>query len=272
MLVTFVVAVNNREILDSHFLSSPCFRGPHQHQILLQEGYCSAAKAYNNGIDHSHNDLVVFVHQDVILGPTWMADLKRALTYLDKHDPEWGVLGVCGVVQPDVGRGYVYSSGIGIIGSPFETPARIRTLDEIVLILRKSSNLSFDEGLPHFHMYGTDICLTAERDGKNNYVISAFCIHNTQPYLVLPREFYEGYRYVRRKWMKYLPIKTTCIQISRSNYRMYKRKLEDLYFRYVRRRLYYGSRAANVPQLLEKVETLQRQRFSLEHIAPSHER
>jgi len=254
--ITFVIAVNNREILASNLLTSACFRPPHRHQILVQEGYSSAAKAYNNGIDRSDNDLIVFVHQDVVLGPHWLEDLERAITTLDAKDPSWGVIGSYGVLH-DEWRGYIYSSGLGILGAPFEQPVRVRTLDEIVLVLRKSTGLRFDESLPNFHMYGTDICLTAESAERNNYAISAFCVHNTRPYSVLPSEFYACYRYVRRKWMKRLPIETTCIQITRSNRTLYRRKLEDFYFRHIRREHYYAVRAINVPQLLTEVQMLQ---------------
>ena len=67
----------------------------------------------------------------------------------------------------------------------------VQTLDEIVLILKKSSGLRFDDSLPHFHFYGTDICLRAAQRGMRSYAISAFCVHNTHQTLVLPEEFYE---------------------------------------------------------------------------------
>jgi Glycosyltransferase like family len=238
-------------------MASPCFRSRHHNQILMQENYPSAAKAYNAGIDKAENDLIAFVHQDVILCASWIADVIHAVAHLARHDPHWGVIGSGGVLQKQ-GRAYVYSSGIGIIGSPFDEPVRVRTLDEIVLIIRKGSGLRFDEGLPRFHMYGPDICLTAENAGRKNYAISAFCIHNAQPHLVLPKEFYECYAYVRRKWKKHLPIETTCIEITWSNRWMYKRRLEDLYFRYVRHKQYYAKRASDVGQLLKEVEMLQK--------------
>jgi len=55
----------------------------------------------------------------------------------------------------------------------------VQTLDEIVLIFRRDSGLSFDETLPHFHFYGTDICMRAAEQGRQCYAISAFCVHNT---------------------------------------------------------------------------------------------
>jgi hypothetical protein len=256
MQVTFVVTVNRRDILENNFLASPCLRGPHPHQILIQEGFASASKSYNDGIDRSTNDLIVFVHQDVILPENWFSDLELALAHLEVDDPEWGVLGCYGERLHGYGRGYVYSSGLGIVGRPFERPARIQTLDEIVLILRKSSGLRFDDSLPHFHMYGADICMRAEEKGRNNYAISAFCIHNTQPSLILPDEFYECYRHVKRTWKHRLPIRTTCIRVTRFDLAMYRKRLGEMYIRYIHWKEFGGSRATDVKKLLRDVDEL----------------
>jgi hypothetical protein len=43
--------------------------------------------------------------------------------------------------------------------------------------------------LPHYHLYGTDICMAAREKGMMSYAIPAFCIHNTNQLLALPEEF-----------------------------------------------------------------------------------
>jgi len=261
--ITFVAAVNNREILENNLLASPCLRQPHPHQILIQEGFASATKAYNQAIDKSENDLIVFVHQDIILPEQWLSDLQRALKCLDEEDPEWGVTGSYGETLHDNGRGYIYSSGLGIMGRPFERPAQVQTLDEIVLILKKSSGLRFDESLPHFHMYGVDICMAAEEAGRKNYAISAFCVHNTAPSLTLGDDFYECYRHVKQRWKKRLPIQTTCVRITRYDRYMYRRRLGEMYVRYINPKVFGGSRAVNVQQLLREVDgMLTQKRFA----------
>lgn len=194
---TFVVAVNNRDVFETHFLASPCLGAPHAHEVLVQEGFKSASQAYNDAIDRARNDFIVFVHQDVILPERWLDQLESSLDYLEENDPQWGVLGCYGETRSQGGRGYVYSSGLGIIGQASEHPMPVQTLDEIVLVLRKSSGLRFDGNLPHFHLYGTDICLRAEQLGRKNYALSAFCIHNTNQGYVLPKEFYECYWRIR---------------------------------------------------------------------------
>jgi hypothetical protein len=233
--ITFVIAVNNRNVFESNFLASPCLNGAHPHQIIVQEGFSSASIAYNDAIDRSTNDLIVFAHQDMIFPEFWLLDLQRALDSLQQTDPEWGVLGCYGETL-DEGRGYIYSGGLGIMGKPTDRPTTVQTLDEIVLILRKSSGLRFDESLPHFHFYGADICMAAAARGWKSYAISAFCIHNTQQIFILPKEFYESYRYMKRKWKHSLPIRTTCATITKFDSYMYKKRIQEVYLRFIRRR------------------------------------
>jgi len=234
--ITFVIAVNNKDVFESNFLASPCLSGAHSHQIIVQEGFSSASTAYNDAIDRSANDLIVFAHQDMIFPEFWLFDLQRALDSLQQTDPQWGVLGCYGETLEDNGRGYIYSGGLGIMGKPTDRPAPVQTLDEIVLILRKSSGLRFDEGLPHFHFYGADICMAAAARGLKSYAISAFCIHNTQQNLILPKEFYESYRHVKQRWRNSLPIRTTCVTMTKFDSHMYRKRIQELYLRFIRRK------------------------------------
>lgn len=225
--ITFSVATNSRETVENNLLASACFRKPHHHQILLQSAFCSAALAYNDAIEKSDNDLIVLAHQDIFLPESWLTQLERALDYLEVNDPAWGVLGCYGKTVDGRGWGHLYSSGRGVIGEPLERPVPIQTLDEIVLILRKSSGLRFDEHLPYFHLYGADICLSAAKLGRTSYAISAFCVHNTVQTLVLPKEFYCCCNHIKRVWKDWLPIQTTCVRITRFNIPLYKRRLRE---------------------------------------------
>jgi Glycosyltransferase like family len=256
--ITFAVAVNNRAVFKTNFLASPCLRGVHDHEVLAQEGFISAAKAYNDAIDRSTNDLIVFVHQDIFLPETWLQQLNLALDWLRCSDPRWGVAGSYGKTVDGSGWGHVYSSGRGIIGKPLEQPVPVQTLDEIVLILRKSSGLRFDERIPHYHLYGSDICLSAAKRGMTSYAISAFCIHNTQQNLVLPKEFYECYRELKRIWMDQLPIQTTCIRVSRSDLPMYLRRVQESYLRHIRRKQIGAYRLDSIQTLCEHLESTPR--------------
>jgi len=251
--ITFAVATyGTGEILESNFLASPCLRKPHSHQILVQRDYSSAAKAYNEAIDRAENDLLVFAHQDMIFPESWISHLERALDWLEAADAGWGVLGCYGRSKDGNAHGCIYSPGRRVIGKPFERPMPVETLDEIVLIVKRSSELRFDEHLPHFHLYGTDICLRAAKVGMRSYAIPAFCIHNAHQYVVLPKEFYECCRHIARVWKEYLPIQTTCLRITRFSLPMYRRRLGEAYVQHIRDQAFIAPRAQDVPELLQQ--------------------
>lgn len=214
--ISVVAAVNNRAILEANLLRSPMFSPGHPHQLLVREGFACAGLAYNDALDAATEDIVVFVHQDVYFPARWLDDLMNTIKSLDEAGQPWGVLGCFGA-RADVapGLGQVYTTGWGVHGTPLNAPERVETLDEIVLVIRKSRRLRFDPLLPHYHMYGVDLCLTARSVGLQSYVVPTFCIHNTQQLLSLPMDYFRCYRYIKRKWPQYLPIHTSCIRISR---------------------------------------------------------
>jgi glycosyltransferase involved in cell wall biosynthesis len=210
---TVISATNNEDLLKSCLLNSPDIS--EASEVILQRGYTSAAAAYNNAIDKARSDLLVFVHQDVYLPQGWLASLWRSLDLLSNVDPSWGVAGVYGVNEScDGGTGFLYCAETGRIGKFFKGVREVKSLDEVLLIMRKSSNLRFDEQLPGFHMYGTDICLQARRRGMKSYVIPAFCIHNTGGYRMLPLQFWRCYLFMRKKWRSELPVATSCTEIT----------------------------------------------------------
>lgn len=233
--ISFIVPVSNDEIVHQNFLASALFQSPTRHQVILQRDYASASSAYNAGLEQAHHELVICCHQDVLLPANWLFDVKRAIDYLENIDPNWGVLGCFGATPAGRHVGYLYSHGWGVIGASFDAPIEVQTLDEVVLIVKKSAGLRFDEGLPHFHLYGADLCLQAKGSGLNCYAISAFCVHNTDQILELPEQFFECYFYLKKKWRRQLPIYASCITISRWNYDLYRRKIK-LWFQKTLRR------------------------------------
>jgi GT2 family glycosyltransferase len=207
-----ISAVNDEHVLKTSLLESPDLRSAND--VILQRGYVSAASAYNVAIRKASSDLLVFVHQDVYLPERWIDNVRQAIDTLSVHDPNWGVLGVWGAVDSRERVGYLYWTGDYGWERPFDGVKEVVSLDEVVLIFRKSSGLMFDEKLPGYHMYGADICAEARRRGSKSYAISAFCIHNTNIGGLLPLEFWKSYLYMRRKWKHTLPIDTPCTRIS----------------------------------------------------------
>ncbi len=211
--VSIAAAVNDEKVLQSCLLRSPDigrFSSSH-----FQRGFPSASSAYNKVLKSNPANTVAFVHQDVYLPPGWFDSFQSSLAWLEKYCPNWGVLGLYGKTKSGRGCGHLYSTGLGsFVGRPFEEPQEVRTLDEVMLVLNSGRGLTFDERLTGFHMYGTDICLEAERRALPTYVFPAFAVHNSNGYARLPWEFWKGYLFLRRKWRHYLPIVTPCTRIT----------------------------------------------------------
>ncbi len=229
---TLVAAVNSRKTLESNLLASPALKSSQVVQMIFKEGASSASLAYNAALDESVGDIVVFAHQDVYLPAGWFEAVAQSVAALDASNVRWGVLGCFGSRKHAAGGlGRVYTHGLGLHGNAIAKPEPVETIDEIVLILRKSSGLSFDGKLPHFHMYGTDICLAARAQGLSSYVVPAFCVHNTNQLLILPPEFYDCFAFVKRKWSKYLPIATACVTMTSWDGALWRKRAEEIFVR-----------------------------------------
>ena len=224
---TIVVAVNNDLVLKDSLLRSPEVCATKE--IIIRRGCPSAAHAYNSGMREAKSETVVFAHQDVFFPEGWFKSVAKTIAGISAKDPQWGVLGVYGVSRSGEGIGHLYSTGLQrVLGRSFEEPVEVCTLDEVVLIVRRSAALQFDETLPGFHLYGTDICLEARRKGLKCYAVSAFCIHNSNGLAMLPLGYSKAFLYMRRKWRTQLPIFTPCMVITRWGMPLARHYLESL--------------------------------------------
>jgi hypothetical protein len=212
---SLVAAVNDEYVLETSLLRSPDIADATD--ICFQRGFSSAATAYNAALDGCRGDVVVCVHQDVFLPAGWIERLKRQVEQVERIDPRWGVIGVYGLDMAARPCGHVHSTGLKrTLGTPEGLPARAIAIDEMVIVLRRSAGLRFDAKLPGFHLYGTDICLEAERRDLSTFVVANFCVHNSNGLAVLPWAFWESYWFLRGKWRSRLPVKSPCATVHRS--------------------------------------------------------
>jgi hypothetical protein len=94
-----------------------------------------------------------------------------------------------------------------------ELLARVATLDELILVVRRDCGLRFDTDLG-FHLYGADICLQARERGLAVVALGALCHHNSRH--IGPGEgFFESAAVFGRKWSHRLPVATPCVIIDR---------------------------------------------------------
>ena len=217
--ITFIVLLGNKEVYDKCFLASPLFQSKHRldFQIIAQQGFASAGRAFNDGIDRAAHDRIVCVHQDVILPTTWAARLSQKLRELEAQHVPLGVVGCWGITAEGERAGHVYHRDRQLFPrvpgdngnrGPMSLPKRVQTLDELLISFRKSSGLRFDPDLPSFFGYAVDICLTAEAKGLQNFAIDCPCIHETVDQRRVRKELAESATYLMEKWSKLLPIPT----------------------------------------------------------------
>jgi hypothetical protein len=121
---------------------------------------------------------VIICHQDVVLSYDGFERLSACVEELEKTDPHWAIAGNAGYV--DSNRKAIRISdpyGKDVAKGPF--PAKVRSLDENFLIVKRSSGLTPSHDLRGFHFYATDLCLIADILGYNAYVIDFHLYHKS---------------------------------------------------------------------------------------------
>ena len=233
--LTFVACVSDEGILHANLLASACLQPGTVHEVILIKNCRSAADGLNRGIARARHEFVVCLHQDVHLPPGWD---QRLIQQLGAATRQWGSIGVAGVygvgqpteVQPEAQAtaaareprhqpqefavrrmGRVIHRGHPLFDSP-NLPARVSTLDELLLVVPRNTPLRFDPELG-FHLYGADICLLAEEHGLAVIALDAACHHNTRT-ATLPKAFFQSADTFAGKWQHRLPVATSCVVID----------------------------------------------------------
>ena len=182
--------------------------------LHVQADAPSAAVAYNRALDATTAPVVVFAHHDVYLPPGWDALLAARLAELP---PDWAVFGSFGIGLDGAHIGPVWSSSLGmIVGRVPMAPVPVQAFDELLIVVNRAAGLRFDESLPGWHMYGTDIVQMARKAGFGAYAGALPCIHNDRYHDALGADFDAAYRFMQAKWADRLPLRTPITKISRS--------------------------------------------------------
>ena len=230
--MTIICAVNSEHTLQRDLMASPmvCDDGV---PVFTYRGAKTAGEAYNAGIEATSGEYMIFVHQDVYLPLGWDLDLRRSIQILDDNDVPWAVLGCMGVTRSGVFAGTVWSAGSNReYDNAIEEPTEVRSLDEVVLVVRRSTGVRFDSALPHFHLYGTDVVLSAARAGYPSFAIHAPVVHNSNQLRGLDEGYRHAFGYMCDKWSDELPVRTPVCMLSsnrlsllRTHLRLSRRRL-----------------------------------------------
>lgn len=218
-------AVNDRGILADCLQRSPDVAAGTL-GLAIYEGFATAGIAYNQAIDDCAHDWLLLAHQDVYLPSGFAERTQQALARLNDMAPDWAVAGVIGGAVEGGLAGKVWCSGNQrMISGTLPLPARVATLDELIIIIRTGSGIRFDPSLPSFHLYAADIILTAEARGNSCWAIDAPVVHHSRPVVNLGGGYAEAWHYMRKKWQARLPVPNLVCPITRSPLTLWEKDL-----------------------------------------------
>jgi GT2 family glycosyltransferase len=150
---------------DFEIVSLPNFNGE----------YDNCAAALNVGIGLSESEYVIMCHQDLRVPSNWLSNIFDKIREFIIGDITFGVLGMAGSwVNRYDSDGVIYLSG-----NTHDTKYKeVQCLDELCLIIKSGNSIRFDEErFPHFHCYGSDLCLSYLSKGYRNFAINCPCTH-----------------------------------------------------------------------------------------------
>ncbi|MDP3266153.1 MAG: hypothetical protein Q8M39_04925 [Sulfuricurvum sp.] len=121
---------------------------------------------------------IIICHQDILLSYDKIDTLMKCIEDLNRLDPNWAIAGNAGyngLTQKAIRISDPYEMN----ASKGSFPARVQSLDENFLLIRKDANLSISNNLTGFHFYGVDLCIIANILGYNAYVIDFHLYHKS---------------------------------------------------------------------------------------------
>jgi hypothetical protein len=150
-------------------------------EILMYEndGKMSLTQVYNKGLKESVNDIVVFIHDDLILETPNMT--PKVVKLFEKH-PQYGIIGIAGTDNLTSGRWWDNRKNMyGVVGHIHEGKRHVNyyskgvfndelkdvvVVDGLFFMVRKSLlKKEFNEEFKGFHFYDISFCVDNYLDG-----------------------------------------------------------------------------------------------------------
>jgi hypothetical protein len=150
-------------------------------EILMYEndGEMSLTQVYNKGLKESVNDIVVFMHDDLILETSNMT--PKIVKLFEKH-PEYGIIGIAGTDKLTSGMWWQNRENMfGVVGHIHEGKRHVNhyskgvfndvlkdvvIVDGLFFIVRKSLlKKEFNEQFEGFHFYDISFCVENQFEG-----------------------------------------------------------------------------------------------------------
>lgn len=150
-------------------------------QILVYEndGVSSLPEIYNEGLNESMNDIIVFIHDDLILETN---NMTPKIIKLFDNNPEFGVIGIAGTDNLLSGMWWEDKESMyGVVGHEHEgkrhinhyskgdyseKPKEVVVIDGLFMMVHRGRiKHKFNEQFEGFHFYDLPICIENHLDG-----------------------------------------------------------------------------------------------------------
>ena len=191
MPISFVVGVSDDAILKNNFMASPCVAGhgsPHQ-VILVRDGLNVIAEAESRPCTRRTRVGCLRARRCVATRRVGMSGSPDKSEEAERRFGPIGVAGVYGVgdviasddpTQPLSAEriGWVVDRGRMLKDGP-ELPARVATLDELLLVVRRDTRLQFDPTLGISFLWRGSLS-PGTRLGMATVALGALCHHNSR--------------------------------------------------------------------------------------------
>ncbi len=173
IVYSIIVCVNNQALFNQFIktLKNTNITNYEIVKIENNDGVYTLPEALNSGINRAKGSFYFFCHQDIHFPISWLDTVILQIGILNKKDQTWGVLGIMGVTSHGFFAGNIIDPHTR--AKMGKLPCEVVALDEVCLIMKKESQLRFDESLGGFHLYGADICLQAQQASQKCYAIDA---------------------------------------------------------------------------------------------------
>jgi hypothetical protein len=147
--------------------------------IYENDGVSSLTEIYNKGLEDSKNDIVVFMHDDLILETPNMT--PKIIKLFEKH-PEYGIIGIAGTDKLTSGRWWDNRENMfGVVGHIHEGKRHVnhyskgvfndKLMDVVVvdglffMVCKSLLKKNFNEEFKGFHFYDISFCVENYLEG-----------------------------------------------------------------------------------------------------------
>ena len=135
-----------------------------------------AFSGLNALLNEARGRYAILCHQDIRLLTDTRKELDKRIEDLEKLDPAWALAGNAGGIAPGE-LAIRITDPRGANQKTGDFPARVMSLDENFIVVKRSARIGFSTDLTGFHFYGPDICMHALIAGYTAYVIDFHLAH-----------------------------------------------------------------------------------------------